>query len=138
MVGMIRTNTKISNFFTFKEATKTDTGLENEPNNNEAISIIYTACRMDLVRQVLNVPVIVNSWFRSKKVNEAVNGATLSQHRQGMAVDFRTNSLTPKQIIAKIKESGISYDQLIEYNTFVHISFVVVDSERRQYINKTK
>lgn len=131
-------NAKVSNFFTLKEATKTDTGLDNKPSTpEEAFNILFTASRMDLIRTIIGKPIIVNSWYRSKEVNKAVGGVPTSQHALGQAVDIRVNGMTPKQIMDKIKNSGVSFDQLIVYSSFVHISFKTdINKDRRQIIIK--
>ena len=128
---------KISNYFTIAEATKTDTGLNNTPNDTQARNIVLTASRMDLIRTILGKPVIVNSWFRSEIVNKKVGGAHNSQHKLGQAVDIKVKGMTPREIVDKIKSSGVSYDQLILYPTFVHISFKTnIEENRKQFIVK--
>ncbi|MGL5582691.1 MAG: D-Ala-D-Ala carboxypeptidase family metallohydrolase [Cetobacterium sp.] len=130
-------NDRISNYFKYKEAIKTNQPMSNHPTAAEETKIIFAAYRMDLVREVLKTPIIVNSWFRNRDVNEAVGGEPLSQHTLGTAIDFRCETLTPRRIVELIKMSGISYDQLIEYDTFVHISFKFVWDDRKVYIDKT-
>lgn len=120
------------------ETTKTDTGLANAfPNQTDALKTLVTASRMDLVRYILGVPVIINSWYRSAEVNKAVGGSPRSQHLEGVAVDFKTKSFTPRQIYKKILDSGISFDQLLVYKTFVHISFNLnIEKDRKEIIDK--
>lgn len=129
---------KISNYFTMKEATKTDTGLDNKVSKpEEAYNIILSASKLDLIRMILGKPVIVNSWYRSKKVNEKVGGVPTSQHALGQAIDIRVNGLKPIEIMDKIKASGVSFDQLIVYKSFVHISFKPdINKDRKQVIIK--
>ena len=129
---------KISNYFTMKEATKTDTGLDNKVTApEEAYNIILSASKLDLVRMILGKPVIVNSWYRSKKVNEKVGGVPTSQHALGQAIDIRVNGMKPIEIMDKIKASGVSFDQLIVYKSFVHISFKPnINEDRKQIIIK--
>jgi hypothetical protein len=68
-------------------------------------------------------PIMVNSAFRSKAVNDAVGSKDTSQHRVGCAADIRVPSLTPDQVVKAIIGSGIAYDQIIrEFDSWTHIS----------------
>ncbi|MGL5745783.1 MAG: D-Ala-D-Ala carboxypeptidase family metallohydrolase [Cetobacterium sp.] len=129
---------RMSNYFKLAEIVKTDTGLDNGLKDAErAITATITATKMDLVRYILGVPVIINSWYRSAEVNKAVGGSPRSQHLEGVAVDFKTKSFTPRQIYKKILDSGISFDQLLVYKTFVHISFNLnIEKDRKEIIDK--
>ena len=59
-----------------------------------------------------------------------------SQHTKGEAVDFTSKTFgTPKQIIQCILDKGIEFDQLIlEYDSWVHISFVDYNSRRQALV----
>ncbi|MGL5797747.1 MAG: D-Ala-D-Ala carboxypeptidase family metallohydrolase [Cetobacterium sp.] len=133
---------KISNYFTEKEtlvsATAESKGIKNVVEFKEhKENILFTAFRMDLIRTIVGVPLIVNSWFRSKKVNNAVGGSKTSSHMLGLAVDVMSKTMTPKQIKDKIIASGVSFDQLIEYDTFVHVGFKKdIGEERKQIMKK--
>jgi hypothetical protein len=70
-----------------------------------------------------NKPVMINSAFRSKAVNDAVGSKDTSQHRVGCAADIRVPGLTPDQVVQAIKNSPIQFDQLIrEFDSWTHIS----------------
>lgn len=70
-----------------------------------------------------NIHFTVTSAFRSEEQNNACNGSKTSQHLTGDAVDLKPVSLSVDAFISLIKNSPFSYDQLIKYRTFVHISF---------------
>ena len=78
----------ISNF-SFNELIKTNTGLNNTPND---MNILSNLCRLaaflQTIRNELHLPIIVNSAYRSKEVNEAVGGVSSSYHVKGLAVDI--------------------------------------------------
>jgi putative chitinase len=68
-------------------------------------------------------PIMINSAFRSKAVNDAVGSKDTSQHRVGCAADIRVPGLTPDQVVQAIKNSPIQFDQLIrEFDSWTHIS----------------
>lgn len=122
---------KLSEFFTFNELIASGTALrlsiKNEPSEIALANLRDTAKRMDEVRRLLNNPVFVTSGYRSPTLNRFIGGSANSSHCFGYAVDFKCpNFGNPIQIVEKIKNSGIKYDQLIEEggaNGWVHISF---------------
>ena len=81
---------RLSTYFTWREATITNTGIPNEPDTEvHRETIINTAANMDAVREFLGHPIYINSWYRNFLVNKAVGGVPNSQHSRGEAVDFR-------------------------------------------------
>lgn len=135
---------KISKYFDEKETTVSAMGerlkIKNIPNQDEKDNILYTASRMDLIREYLGIPLIVLSWFRSEELNTAVKGSKTSAHRFGMAVDVYSNKTTSKDIYNKLIEAQtkgiLQFDQLIYYpkQNFVHIGFKLnKDQERKKY-----
>lgn len=124
---------KISKYFDLNEAVATSTGIYNEPEGLELKSnIIQCAQRLDEVRELFNRPVIINSWYRSPKVNSKVGGAKNSAHMTGWAVDFRVQGMQDLEVALRIKESGIRMDQLILEPSWLHISFA--PEMRMQYL----
>lgn len=111
--------------FTYKEAIKTATGLDNTPGPEVAVNIGVTAMRMEEVRKALFAyPIKINSWFRSPAVNKAVGGSKTSDHMKGYAVDFTCKGFGDEYTVAcAIRDSGIKYDQLILEYGWIHISF---------------
>lgn len=51
-------------------------------------NIRYSAYKMDMIRKILDKPIIINSWYRPPKYNQFIDGAESSSHIQGKAVDF--------------------------------------------------
>ena len=89
-------------------------------------AVKFTANRMEYVRALLGVSIIINSWYRSKEVNGRVGGSDNSQHMKGSAVDFIAPRFgTPLAICQKIVKYTdlINFDQLIQEYGWVHISF---------------
>ena len=98
-------------------------GLDNTPNASEIANLVRTAGLLEQVRTLLNKPIIVNSAFRSKAVNDAVGSKDTSQHRLGCAADIRVPGMTPKEVVEAIVKSNIPYDQVIrEFDSWTHIS----------------
>lgn len=114
--------------FTLEELTASETadrnGWDNTPNDAELENLKRLADFLEQVKAVLNgKPIMVNSAFRSKKVNDAVGSRDTSQHRVGCAADIRVPGMTPDQVVRAVIASGIGYDQVIrEFDRWTHIS----------------
>jgi uncharacterized protein YcbK (DUF882 family) len=111
--------------FTLEELTHTDhRELDNTPNESEIANIQRLAEFLEQVKEVLGgKPIMVNSAFRSKAVNDAVGSKDTSQHRIGCAADIRVPAMTPDQVVRAIIASGIGYDQVIrEFDRWTHVS----------------
>lgn len=118
---------KLTENFTYEELTFSEKalrlGIENKPPAEIYANLVRLANKLEEIRKVIAKPIIVNSGYRSKLVNDAVGSTERSQHRVGCAADIRVNGMTPDEICRAIIESDIQYDQLIrEYDSWVHIS----------------
>lgn len=115
----------LSEHFTLEELTHTDhREIENEPNDAEIKNLVRLAEFLEEVKKVLgNKPVMINSAFRCKVLNDAVGSKDTSQHRIGCAADIRVPSMTPNEIVQAIMASDLKYDQVIrEFDRWTHIS----------------
>ena len=111
--------------FTLDELTHTDhRELDNTPNENEIANLRRLADFLEQVKVVLGgKPIMVNSAFRSKAVNDAVGSKDTSQHRIGCAADIRVPGMTPDEVVKTVIASKIGYDQVIrEFDRWTHIS----------------
>lgn len=117
--------TYITPHFTLDELTFTDhREFDNTPGPTELANLKRLADLLEQVKVVLGgKPIMVNSAYRSKKVNDAVGSKDTSQHRLGCAADIRVPGVTPDQVIKLVRLSGIRFDQIIrEFNRWTHIS----------------
>jgi len=111
--------------FTLEELTHTDhRELDNTPNESEIANIQRLAEFLEQVKEVLGgKPIMVNSAFRSKAVNDAVGSKDTSQHRIGCAADIRVPAMTPDQVVRAIIASDLGFDQVIrEFDRWTHVS----------------
>ena len=125
----------LSPHFTLEELTITDhRELENTPNETELANLKRLAEFLETVKTVLGgKPIMVNSAFRSKAVNDAVGSKDTSQHRIGCAADIRVPGITPDEVVKAIITSGIGYDQVIrEFDRWTHISIPNAGAPRKQ------
>ena len=131
---------KLSNYFTLEELLFSKTaaryGIDNFPGRGIIGTLISTAEKMDKIRDLLGHPILVSSGYRSPELNKKVGSSPSSQHTKGQAVDFICPRFgTPRKIVEAIIKSGIEFDQLIlEFNSWVHISFVDSGSRNQALI----
>jgi len=118
---------QVTPHFSLNELTASETaarrGWDNTPGPSELANLTRLADLLEQVRALLGKPVLVNSAYRSKQVNDAVGSKDTSQHRIGCAADIRVPGMTPDQVVRKIIASGIAFDQCIrEFDAWTHIS----------------
>ena len=118
---------QLSEHFTLEELTHSEVAerknLDNTPNALEVANLVRLAGLLEEVRSLLNKPIMLNSGFRSKAVNDSVGSKDTSQHRIGCAADIRVPGMTPKQVVEAVIASNIGYDQIIEeFGSWTHLS----------------
>ena len=116
---------KLTEHFTLEELTVTDhREFDNTPNDAEKANLARLAAFLEQVKGVLGgKPVMVNSAFRSKQVNDAVGSKDTSQHRIGCAADLRIPGMTPDEVVRAVIASNLPFDQIIrEFDRWTHIS----------------
>ena len=123
--------------FTLEELTHTDhRSLSNTPNEAELANLKRLAEFLEAVKTVLGgKPIIVNSAFRSKAVNDAVGSKDTSQHRKGCAADIRVPGMTPDEVVKAIIAANLGHDQVIrEFDRWTHVSIPnnIADKPRLQ------
>ena len=121
----------LSPHFTLAEMTVTDHRLlDNSPTQIEISNLQRLAQFLETVKTTLGgKPIMINSAFRTKAVNDAVGSKDSSQHRLGLACDFRVPGLAPDAVVRALLK--LPYDQIIrEYDAWTHIS--IADKPRRQ------
>jgi zinc D-Ala-D-Ala carboxypeptidase len=112
--------------FTLDELTRSEAaarnGWDNTPNEQEIENLTRLAALLQEVKAAVGgKPVIINSGFRSKLVNDAVGSKDSSQHRLGCAADLRVPGMTPRQVVEACLE--LPFDQIIlEFDSWTHIS----------------
>lgn len=111
--------------FTLEELTITDhRQFDNTPNPSEKANLVRMAGLLEQVKTALGgKPIMVNSAFRCKQVNDAVGSKDTSQHRVGCAADIRVPGMTPNDVVKTVIAAKLPFDQLIrEFDRWTHIS----------------
>jgi len=120
--------TPLSANFTLEELTRSEAadrnGWENTPNEQEIANLKRLAALLQQVKTAVGgKPVMINSGFRSKKVNDSVGSKDTSQHRLGCAADIRVPGMKPREVVESCIAAGIPFDQIIlEFDSWTHIS----------------
>ena len=137
----------ISKHITLKEATYSATGeakkIDNSPTAEHLASMKLLAEKVfEPVREWYGKPIKINSFYRSKALNMAIPGSSLtSQHSKGEAMDIDTAS-DNKKIFEYIK-NNLDFDQMIwEFGTtenpdWVHVSYKALGN-RKQILRAKK
>jgi len=139
----------LSEHFSLRELTKTKTGIENVPNEEQVNNLKRVCGWLEQLRRRWNNlygegddPIIINSGFRSPEVNKAVGGVSTSNHLTGCAADIRCigmeQALRYAAILLDISDlNNEDFDELlIEQKTHVvWIHFAVKPSCNRRRTN---
>jgi hypothetical protein len=115
----------VTTHFSLAELTVTNhRQFDNTPNEAETANLQRLAEFLEQVKTALDgKPIMVNSAFRSKQVNDSVGSKDTSQHRIGCAADLRVPGMTPDQVVRAVIAAGLPFDQIIrEFDAWTHIS----------------
>ena len=124
----------------YASATAKAKGIDNKPNVQQLINLVYLAAYvLEPLRVAMNEAIKISSGFRSRRLNEAVGGVMNSQHCKGQAADLCIDGDMKKgrKWFDYIK-THLPFDQLIwERNPctgteWVHVSFVYPDFGRNR------
>lgn len=119
----------IMTYFKFSEFVNSKTAdslnLDNTPLSPYVLgnlaSLWYT---LDLIREELGFPIIINSGYRCAKLNQAVGGVKNSLHLKGRAADIRTNYENMQKlrdILLRYYNNG-DLSELKDYSTYFHVA----------------
>ena len=126
---------KLTNNFSLQELLKSQTalrkGIDNKPADPSVITNLQVLCEKVLqpVRDHFGKPVVINSGYRSPKLNKAIGGSNKSQHTKGEAADIEIPGVDNLEI-AKYIQDTLDFDQLIlecytgdPSSGWVHVSY---------------
>lgn len=114
--------------FTLEELTRSEVALrngwDNTPSSEEIENLRRLAALLQQVKtQLGGRPIIVNSAYRCKRVNDAVGSKDTSQHLLGCAADIKVPGLSPREVVDSCIFADLPFDQIIlEFDAWTHIS----------------
>lgn len=90
------------------------------------VDVDFVRDKLQAIRDHFDVPVTINSAYRTPEHNKKVKGAKASYHLQGRAFDIVVKGHTPQEVARYAQTLGIR--GIIQYDGFVH-----VDSREAMY-----
>ena len=121
----LNSTANLSQHFTLGEFTRSKYPEVYNIPSHEAIANLKRLCEwLEVLRNKIGHPIVINSGYRSPQLNRKVGGAPTSNHLTGCAVDIRTNGMEQAIeyaaiLIAYANESAQDYDELlIEKNRY--------------------
>ena len=140
----------ISKHISYKEGvysnTATRRGINNDPNDEQLNNMELIAEKVfEPLREWVNGPIKINSFFRSPELNTAIGGSATSQHCKGQAMDIDDTfgKATNAEMYHWIKEN-LDFDQMIwefgddDNPNWVHVSYVSEDENRNRCLRAYK
>lgn len=127
---------QISKYFKVKEALYLPKfNCLHIPSEEEKSNILKQAEKMDLIRDLFNLPITIHVWIRpilnnkdsehhGEDYNILVGGATKSSHKIGLACDFHVKDLTCDEVRIKLEPMLEKYNIRMEDNpgsNWVHV-----------------
>lgn len=126
---------KLSEFI--NSATAKRQGIDNTPSFEVVDNLNRLADYLDTIREKYGKPILVSSGYRCPLLNQAVGGASNSQHLKGLAADLTCANM--EKLLSIIRETG-GFDQLItEHNKgsksyWIHVSVAPVSGRPRNQV----
>lgn len=115
-------------YFNIKEMTKSQTAelynIDNTPAKEVVENLKKVMYILDMTRVYIGKPILVNSGYRCKKLNEMVGGVQNSMHTKGLAADIRTGEKEDINTMFKFlkkNQKEFKIIELLNYKTFIHI-----------------
>lgn len=107
---------KLSEFLRSNTAETYD--LCNIPDWDIIVNLNRLARRLEKVRNIIDMPIFINSGYRSPEVNAFVNGARNSYHIQGLAADIRCDNMD--KLLKALSE--FTWSEFIDYKNYIHVA----------------
>ena len=113
-----------------RSATATKLKIDNKPTDDILKKMVVVAEEVfEPLREWAKHPINVNSFYRSPKLNAALNGSKSSSHMSGEAIDISTlGKKTNGELFDYIRQN-LEFDQLIyefgndENPRWIHVSY---------------
>ena len=132
----------ISKNFSYHEFEHSDIAKEERITNTITSVEVRDAIKslvdnlLQPLRDAVKKPLKISSGYRCPALNShyKVGGSPTSQHVKGEAADVWCATLTPYELASAVIKAGLSYDQMILYPGFVHLSYKKNGQQRMQLL----
>jgi len=107
-------------------------------------NILRMATFMERVREIINEPLRITSWYRTPMHNIEIGGSPTSRHLLGLAVDFKPAHLSVALACDELlRKPRLAWDQLIEERTtsgsnWLHIGLAPDQKVPRQQVLRAR
>tara|TARA_R110002012_G_scaffold83442_1_gene210007 strand:+ start:63 stop:518 length:456 start_codon:yes stop_codon:yes gene_type:complete len=140
----------ISKHISYKEGVYSITairrGIDNTPNDEQLDNMELIADNVfEPLRQWVEGPIKINSFFRCPELNKAIGGSGKSQHCNGQAIDIDDTfgRATNAEMYYWIKEH-LDFDQIIwefgddDNPDWIHVSYVSSEKNRNRCLKASR
>ena len=127
---------KLSKNFTLEEFIRSSTaermGIDNVPKDEEVIENMRALCLEVLqpLRDYMGAPIHINSGYRCKALNEALDGVKGSQHLSGQAADIHVENTEHLLKMMHFIMDETDFDQLIWEKNKAGVQWLHVSHKR--------
>ena len=127
---------KLSKNFTLEEFIRSSTaesmGIDNVPKDEEVIENMKALCLEVLqpLRDYVGAPIHINSGYRCKALNEALDGVKGSQHLSGQAADIHVENTEHLLKMMHFIMDETDFDQLIWEKNKAGVQWLHVSHKR--------
>ena len=138
---------KISENISYKEATRSQTaqrlGISNKPKKEHIENMELIADKIfQPLREWVDHPIRINSFFRSEELNSKIGGSLSSAHKDGLAMDLDSlGGKTNLEMFHYIKDN-LEFDQLIwefgDEPKWLHVSWNKKKNRKQVLVTKRK
>lgn len=110
-------------------------GIDNTPSAPDIDNLRHLCITvLEPLRDLLEVPLHVDSGYRSPILNNLVGGAATSAHMEGRAADIVPIGINLMAAFLKIRASTIAFDRLIiECNAWLHVQIPDTGAAARRF-----
>lgn len=106
--------------------------IDNTPNLQVVYNLQYLCIHvLQPLRDAINMPILIGSGYRCKRLNISVGGVTNSQHMTGQACDIHIKNDNYGNLIFEWIKANCTFDQLIKERAYknskkwwIHVSCV--------------
>ena len=140
----------ISKHISYKEGVYSTTAMRRAINNtpdDDQLNSMETLAEevFEPLREYVNGPIKINSFFRCPELNKAIGGSYTSQHCKGQAIDIDDTygKMTNAEMYHWIKDN-LDFDQMIwefgddDNPNWVHVSYVSPEKNRNRCLKAYK
>ena len=140
---------QLSKDFTLEELVLSQTaareGIDNTPSDlvGQHLQELVTDL-LQPIRDLLGVPIVVSSGYRSVALNASIGGVATSAHCYGYAADitapaFGNPRALANWLIVNLPKHGIKWDQIIwEFGDWVHVAIKSAGGQQRGQVLTAK